>query len=329
MGKGERTCSKLSYRANVRPIQRRLWIDGAPGFLATRAKFGYNAGMINSSQYARINGIRMAYEKTGNGFPLLLLHGFPRTHRTWSYVTPALAERFSVLAPDRRGYGDSDRSSDPATYDNTTMASDALELTRHLGWDRFLVAGHDKGVATARRLAADYPEAVAGAIMMDIAPERPDSAQRRDPTGRTWYLDFFRQRGVAEAIINANPRLFFSLFLDRNPHLTPEEHEFYVQMFCRRGTVDAILADYRASAEVDRPYWEEQAKAGHKIQVPIYVLWGARGPSANTPMVDAWQQVADNVQGEVVPNSAHYIQEEQPEFVVQQIMRFADSLGIS
>ena len=141
-------------------------------------------------------------------------------------------------------------------------------------------------------------------------------------------MDFFRQRGVAEAIINADPRLFFSLFLDRNPHLSAEAQEYYTQMFCRRGTVDAILADYRAAAEVDRPYWEEQAKAGHRITVPIYAIWGDRGPMANADVVAAWQRVADDVRGAPITDSAHYVQEEQPEQVVQHILGFADALGL-
>lgn len=284
--------------------------------------------MDTAVQLTKINGARIAYSVVGTGYPLLLLHGFPRTHRVWSAVTPALAARFTVLAPDRRGYGDSDRTPDPKDYDNATMTKDTIELTRHLGWDRFLVAGHDKGLAVARRLAAEFPDTVIGAMFMDGAPETAASGQRRDPTGRTWYLDFFRQRGVAEAMINADPRLFFSLFLDRNPHLSADEHEYYVQMFCRRGTVDAILADYRASAEIDRPYWAQEFAKGHKLTVPVYAIWGDRGPSATIPVVEAWKTVADHVEGAAILDAAHYVQEEQPEQVVEHLMRFADSLGL-
>src|SRR5205823_4186201 len=140
--------------------------------------------------------------------------------------------------------------------------------------------------------------------------------------------DFFRQRGVAEPIINQNPRLFFSLFVSRHQHLTPEEHEFYTESFCRPGSTEAVLADYRAGTEVDGPYWEEAARAGRKIEVPLYVIWGERGPAASAPMLDLWRRVAQNVQGEAVPDSAHYIQEEQPELTVRHIFAFADSLGI-
>jgi len=278
--------------------------------------------------YAKLNGIRIAYTVTGSGFPLLMLHGFPRTRRTWEKVTPLLAERFMVVAPDRRGYGHTDRAPDPATYLNAQMASDGLGLMDHLEMGAFVVVGHDKGMPTARRIAADNPERVRGAVLLDGMPEGADVPRRRDSTGRTWYFDFFRQRGVAEQLIGQNPRLFFSLFLDRNPHLSPEEHEFYVNMFSRRGTVDAILADYRAGLEVDPEHWKAQAEASIKMTTPVLALWGGRGPSANSPVLEAWRQVAEDVRGEAIEDSAHYVQEEQPETVAGHILRFADELGV-
>jgi haloacetate dehalogenase len=280
-------------------------------------------------EYAKINGIRIAYETVGNGFPLLMLHGFPRTHRTWEKVAPILSERYTLVTPDRRGYGDSDRGSAPEAYDNATMASDMLGVVDHLGIGDFIVVGHDKGMPTARRIAADNAGRVKGAVLLDGMPEGATAPRNRDTTGRTWYFDFFRQRGVAEQLIGQDPRLFFSLFLERNPHLTAEEHDYYARMFSRRGSVDAILADYRAGLEVDGEYWRTQAEAGVKITVPILTLWGGRGPTANAPVLDAWRQVADDVRGEVVENSAHYVQEQQPEVVAGRILAFADELGIS
>jgi haloacetate dehalogenase len=284
--------------------------------------------MTGTPLYARVNGIRVAYDRTGQGYPLLLLHGFPRTRRTWEKVSPVLAARFTVVAPDRRGYGDSDRPPDPASYDNATMARDALELGRHLGWSEFLVVGHDRGAPVAQRLAADHPGILRGAVILDSLPQGISRGERRDPTGRTWYFDFFRQRGVAEQLINANARLFFSLFLDRNPHLSPEEHAFYVEAFCRPGTVEAILADYRAGLEVDPLTWQEALRAGRKIHTPLYVIWGDRGPSAGAPVLEAWREMAEDVRGEVVQGSGHYVQEQQPEAVARHILKFADLLGL-
>ena len=163
-------------------------------------------------EYVDINGTRIAYEKTGKGFPVLMMHGFPRTHRTWEKITPMLSERFTLVKPDRRGYGDSDRGGTPENYENMTMATDMLGVMDHLGIEDFLVVGHDKGMPTARRIAVDNPGRVKGAVLLDGMPDGATMPRAKDTTGRTWYFDFFRQREVAEQIIGQNPRLFFSLF---------------------------------------------------------------------------------------------------------------------
>jgi len=285
--------------------------------------------MTASPQYATVNGVRIAYELSGNGFPIVLLHGFPRTRRLWSRVAPRLAEHFTVLTPDRRGYGDSERPAPPAPYDSGTLALDTLELTRQLGFDRFLVVGHDRGAPVARRLAADHADSVVGAVIMDSIPQGAAYEAPRDRSGRSWYLDFFRQRGVAEPIIGQNPRLFFSLFISRHQHLTPEEHEFYAEAFSRPGSTEAVLADYRAGFEMDGPYWDEAAKAGRKIAVPIYLIWAAAGPVGNAPVLDLWRQVAIDVDGAGIANTAHYIPEEQPEQAAGHIAGFARRLGLA
>jgi haloacetate dehalogenase len=282
--------------------------------------------MLDETLYAPVNGIRIAYGVAGRGFPLLFLHGFPRTRRTWEQITPTLAERFTLVACDRRGYGDSDRPADLGTMNNATIASDHLALMDQLGLKEFVVIGHDKGASPARRLALEHPDRVKGLIILDGSPEGVEVARPRDPSGRQWYLDFFRQRQVAEQLIGQNPRLFFSLFLDRNPHLSPEEHEYYVNMFCRRGTVDTVLADYRSSAEVDGPYWREVATSGQKMRVPVLALWGTRGPNSTVPVLEAWRKVAETAEGEPV-ESGHYVHEEQPGVVSRRIRAFAESLA--
>src|SRR5438045_343550 len=175
-------------------------------------------GFDKPPRYAQVNGIRVAYDLAGDGYPLIALHGFPRNRKVWRKLTPLLTSRFAVAAPDRRGYGDSDRPADPSEYDNAHMVRDTLELADHLGWQQFVVIGHDKGAPTAQRLAMDHPDRVRGLVMLDATPSGSRPIGPRDTTGRSWYFDFFRQRGVAEQLIGQNPRLFFSLFLDRNPH---------------------------------------------------------------------------------------------------------------
>jgi len=285
--------------------------------------------MSEAPHFAQVNGIRVAYDLTGSGFPLVALHGFPRNRKAWRKLTPLLARRFQVLAPDRRGYGDSDRPTDPSCYDNATMSRDVMDLVEHLEWGSFVVLGHDKGAPTAQRIVTDHPDRVRGLIMLDSAPTGARSSAPRDPSGRSWYFDFFRQRGVAEQLIGQNPRLFFGLFLDRNPHLTPDEREYFLETFCRPGSVDAILADYRHSLEDDRERWEREAASGVKVRVPVLALWGGRGPATNASVLERWREIADDVRGAPIPDSAHYVQEEQPELVAQHILSFADELGIA
>ena len=270
-------------------------------------------------QYAHVNGVRLAYDRAGQGFPMLLIHGFPRDRRLWRKLVPLVTDRFDTVAMDRRGYGESDRPIDPAAYDNATMAQDALDLASQLHWERFVVVGHDLGQPVAQRMAADHPERIAAAVFLDGLPNGIRH-QRQDPTGRGWYFDFFRQRGVAEQIIGQNPRLFFSLFLDRNRHLTREEHEAFLEPFCRAGSVEAVLADYRRRLEDDQTYWEQWFAAGHRIHVPVLVLWGASGPLASAPVLDLWRGVADDVRGAEITNAAHYLQEEQPEEVARHLL---------
>ena len=274
-------------------------------------------------RYAPLNGIRAAYQVTGSGLPILFLHGFPRTQRTWEQIIPALAGQFTLVTCDRRGYGDTDRPADLASMTCETITSDHLALIDHLGYESFLVVGHDKGAAPARRLALENPARVKGLVILDGMPDGVEIARPRDQSGRQWYMEFFRQRGVAEQLIGQNPRLFFSLFLDRNPHLKPEEHEYYLNMFCRRGTVDAVLADYRAGAG-DAEYWRAGAASFEKMRVPVLVLWGGHGPSSASPMLEAWRRVVEDVQGEAI-DSGHYLHEEQPDLVARRILAFAQA----
>lgn len=282
--------------------------------------------MSATPQYATVNGVRLAYDRSGTGFPLLLIHGFPRDRRLWRKLTPLLQGRFDTVALDRRGFGESDRPADPTTYDNATMAQDALELARSLGWERFVVVGHDLGEPVAQRLAADHPDVVVGAVLLDSLPRGLRAEQPRDTSGRSWYMDFFRQRGVAEPIMGQNPRLFFSLFLARHTHLSQAEHDAFLEPFCRPGSVEAVLANYRHSLEDDQTYWESWFAAGHKIATPVLVLWATQGPVANAPMLATWQRAAENLRAATIPNTAHYLQEEQPDLVAQHILQFADEL---
>ena len=259
---------------------------------------------------------------------MLMVHGFPRDRRLWRKLVPLLAHRFDTVALDRRGYGESDRPTDHAAYASLAMANDARDLARLLGWRRVLLVGHDLGLAMVQRLILEEPDLVAGAVCLDGLPLGVSADAPRDPSGRTWYFDFFRQRGVAEQLIGQNPRLFFSLFLARHAHLTADEHALFLEPYCRAGSVEAVLADYRHRLEDDRRFWADVFGAGRRLLAPVCVLWAARGPVANAPVLDVWRSVAADVRGAEIANTAHYLQEEQPEEVARHIHAFADELAL-
>ncbi|MBM3946864.1 MAG: alpha/beta hydrolase, partial [SAR202 cluster bacterium] len=180
--------------------------------------------------YANVNGTTIAYDTTGQGPPLLLLHGYPQTRRMWRKVTPALARRFTVVAMDLRGCGDSAKPHEESGYDKRTMAEDALALMRHLGQTRFLVVGHDRGARAARRLAADHPDALTGAALLDIMPmEWVFSQGQGGYARRYWHWYFMLQRGIAEAMLHAAPREYvLSFFRRSHVPLDPADVEHYV-----------------------------------------------------------------------------------------------------
>ena len=238
--------------------------------------------MQQAPVFADVNGTRIAYRRSGHGYPVLLLHGYPQTMRMWRRVVPSLAARFDVVAMDLRGYGDSARPPAEAGYDKRTMAGDALALARHLGWnDKFLVVGHDRGARAARRLAADHPEALSGAMLLDIMPMEWVFSQ--GPGGyarRYWHWYFQLQRGLAEQLIRSDPRAYAATFFARSRQpLDPDDVEHYLTVFAGPGAVEAGLADYRAAFDVDRPRWGSRGCPGPPRPGPVVPALGpARQP---------------------------------------------------
>ena len=281
---------------------------------------------------ARTGGVRIAYERSGDGPPLLLLHGWPQTRRMWRHVVPALARRFTVVAADLRGYGDSEPAADPEAYDKRSMAEDMLHLMDELGLGgRFLAVGHDRGARVTRRLAADHPERLVGGALLDIMPMEWVFDQGKDGYARRYYhWYFFLQRGLAEEVVAACPRaIALNQFSGAHVPLDPADVEHYVEMFSRPHSITATLGDYRTAYHVDRPRWQAELAEGKRIRVPLLVLWGGEGNLRDAPVLEEWRQRAADVRGRPIPGSAHYIPEEQPEQVVRAITEFADELGVA
>jgi haloacetate dehalogenase len=265
----------------------------------------------------------------GAGPPLLLLHGYPQTHAMWHRVAPALARRHTVVAPDLRGYGDSDRppgGGDHAGYAKRTMARDAVALMRGLGHERFAVAGHDRGARVAHRMALDHPGAVTRAAVLDIVPTLT-LFDRTDQAFATAYWHWFfliQPDGLPERMIGADPDGYLDEILRRwwrgPTPLAPEAVAEYRRCWRDPAVVHASCEDYRAAASIDLAHDREDA--GRRLACPLLVLWGRAGAMGRMYDVGAlWRDRADDVTAVAVPGG-HFVAEEAPEETLAALQRF-------
>ncbi|MGI5328411.1 alpha/beta fold hydrolase [Actinomadura nitritigenes] len=263
----------------------------------------------------------------GSGPPVLLLHGHPRTHATWHKVAPRLAERFSVVCPDLRGYGESSKpptDAEHAPYSKRAMARDVVGLMRELGHTEFSVAGHDRGALVAFRTAMDHPSAVTGLVAMDGLPV-VEHLERCDArfAAAWWHWWFFAQTDKpAERVINADPDAWYTA---TDEHMAPEAWADYQNAIHEPETVRGMLEDYRAGVGIDRRHDEEDRSAGRRVRCPTLVLWSAKDDLEDLygDPVRIWRGWADDVRGYAI-DSGHHMAEEAPAAVADAI---ADFLG--
>jgi haloacetate dehalogenase len=278
-----------------------------------------------------IDGIALRYRMGGAGPPLLLLHGNPQTHAMWHRIAAPLAERFTVVAADLRGYGLSGKppvSADHLAYSKRAMAKDMLGLMRALGHARFLVAAHDRGARVAHRLALDHPDAVERLCVMDIVP----TLHHFETAGMEFALGYYHWFWLAQAhpgperLIRQNVELWFDVHTSREPKGPGFFHEAarvdYLAALRAPGTVEAICEDYRAAATIDLVHDRASRAEGRRIACPLLVLWGEKGKIGRwyAPL-DVWRGYAHGpVSGGSVP-SGHYLAEEAPEAVLAALLR--------
>ena len=266
----------------------------------------------------------------GNGPPLLLLHGYPQTHAIWHVVGPRLAERFTVVCPDMRGYG---RSGKPANdvenraYSKRAMAADMVRVMERLGHPRFHLAGHDRGGRVAYRLALDHPDAVLRLAVLDIVP----TLEQFERLGRTGGLDAFHWFFLAqpapwpETMIGRDPDWFLQSLLGRwsgTECFAEAAMADYLAAFRDPETIRATCDDYRAGATIDCELDAADREAGRRITAPLLALWGAAGrPHKRDSVLEIWRLWADRVEGEGLP-CGHFLPEEMPEDVAQRLETF-------
>jgi haloacetate dehalogenase len=268
----------------------------------------------------------------GSGPPLLLLHGYPETHLMWGLIAGELARRFTVVAPDLRGYGDSSKPAtvpDHVSYGKRAMAADGIGLMRQFGFDSFDVVGHDRGGRVAYRMALDHPSAVRRLTVMDIVPtgEVWARADWRFALGY-WHWAFLAlPEPVPERLIGNDPEFFFldAEFGGVIRGFAPEAVADYARCVRDPAVVHAICEDYRAGATCDWWLDEEDRTAGRTLACPTQVLWGNGGALAawyDTRSV--WRAWADDVTGEAL-DCGHFLAEERPAETLAAIRRFHEA----
>jgi len=266
-----------------------------------------------------VDGIEIAFRTAGDGPPLLLLHGFPQTNMMWHRIAPRLAERYTVIAADLRGYGDSghpESDARHAPYSKRAMAADMAGLMTVLGHDRFMVAGHDRGGRVAHRLARDHGERVSRLALLDIAPTAAMYGQTDMRFATAYYHWFFliQPAPLPEQMIGNDPEFYLRSKCGQWGRtagaITDEAFADYLRCFSRPETIHSMCEDYRAAATIDLEH--DAADADRKLAMPVLALWGKAGFVGNHYDVLAeWRQVAEDVTGHAVPGG-HYCAEEAP-----------------
>ncbi|OXM74180.1 alpha/beta hydrolase [Amycolatopsis thermalba] len=275
------------------------------------------------SHMATVNGIRMHYRRAGEGPPVVLLHGWPQTSYCWHRIFGALAQDHTVIAPDLRGYGLTDK---PRTgFDKRTMAADVSALLHELGFTSASVVGHDRGGRVAHRWALDRPDEVERLAVLDIIPTR--EMWRRLDAGVArgyWHWLFHLQPDLPELLAGKDIPAYLGYFFERWTYqrqgLAPDAVAEYVRAFSAPGALRAGFDDYRASFPDDAEH--DDADAGRKLTMPVLALWGQTGLLGTLPTLDIWRDYAENVTGEGLPECGHFLAEEQPEAVLAHLKRF-------
>lgn len=280
------------------------------------------------------DGVDVFGLKGGTGAPLLLLHGHPQTHLIWERCMERLAQHFTVIATDLRGYGASGKPPSDGThlpYSKRVMAADQVAVMRHFGFERFLVCGHDRGARVAHRMALDHPDAVERLMLLDIAPTLAmyEATDRAFATAYFHWFFLIQPEPLPETLIGANPRAYIeSVMGSRHAGLAPfAPHALraYCEALSQPGAVHAMCEDYRASATIDLEHDRADIERGRKIGCPLRVLWGERGVVARCfDPLRLWRDVARDVSGRALA-CGHYIPEEAPDALVDEMLDFFEA----
>ncbi|MBC7953011.1 MAG: alpha/beta hydrolase [Rhodospirillaceae bacterium] len=264
----------------------------------------------------------------GNGPPLLLMHGHPQSAVCFHKIAAALAQHYTLVLPDLRGYGDSSKpvgDEKHLNYSKRQMAKDQVEVMRSLGFEKFQAAGHDRGGRVLHRMALDYPEAVERVAMMDIAPTATmyAKADKEFATKYFWWFFNIQPSPLPETLIGNNLEFYLQTHLTKQNKtpgaITPEAMAEYRRCYTHE-MVHAVMEDYRAAATIDLVHDAEDA---HKrIQAPLMAIWGDKGVVGKTyDVLQTWRDKAVDVRGGTIP-CGHYLAEEAPNETTHAFLSF-------
>ena len=281
---------------------------------------------IPGFDYQRVpvaDGVTLNVAVAGSGSPVVLLHGFPQTHLMWRHVAADLAVDHTVLCPDLRGYGDSDKPADTGeTYSKRTMAADVVALARALGHDRFALAGHDRGALVAIRAGLDHPDVVTHLASLDVLPTLDMWDALHGVTAAVGFHLYLMAQppGLPERMIGAAADEFFGYFLDawiQRPEAIPADVRA-AYLAASRDAVPSIVADYRASSTVDVEHDTVDRREGNALRMPVTVLQQDWGAALGYDAAALWRAWAPDLAHRTV-TAGHFMAEEAPAEVIKAL----------
>ena len=282
--------------------------------------------------FIKIKRGSIRYRKAGKGPPLLMLHGNPQTHVMWHKVAPMLLKNFTVICPDIPGYGKSFKpklSYNHEGYSKINMARDISEFMSLLGFNSYYIVAHDRGARIAHRLALDFPDKVIKIILLDIIPTIEHFERTNMDFAMGYYHWFWlaQRSPIPESVINKAPDEWFFAHTSREKKdrnfFSPLALMDYLECIQNPETISAICEDYRAAATIDLIDDKFSRKNNIKLQMPVKVLWGSKGKIEKWyKPLSIWQNYcSQEVNGNAI-NSGHYLAEENPEEILENINNF-------
>ena len=277
--------------------------------------------MNATSHFADLDGVNLHYLRAGQGEPVVLVHGIPQTSHEWRYVMPRLANQYTVIAPDLRGLGDSSRPA--GAYDKKTLGADIASLViDHLGFKRFHLVGHDWGGPVAFAVAARHPDAVQTLSILDVVI--PGDGADFSQGGRRWHHAFFRTLDLPEQLCFGREEMVMNWLFENYGYrancISEEDKAEFLRTYKKPGAFRALLEIYRALPQDAADNAAILAARG-KLKMPVLALGGDKAFGRGMECIESLRRVADNVRGGLVKDSGHWVAEEQPEFLTDELLK--------